>query len=892
MEDSNTVQLSWLDGTPEGPASSTFGVPWSRGSLARDTPLSLHSAEGTAIPLQSRPLAFWPDGSVKWTGHAVSVAPPIPDNLVLRPGRPGVELEESVRVFEHEHHVRVETPSFHCRVNRRGRTIFDGLENSRAVLCGEARLVAILERRGNVTGRPTATLERFESEITSVSVEQRGPVRAVIRIDGRHQSTSGDRACLPFRLRISFHALGREIRMVHTFTYDANPHKDFIRGLGLSFDVPMSSPLYNRQVRFAGDTGYFAESCKSLLTRPVQLYLARRRAVTEIEGVETYAELYRRQLAGKPVHLDPDKDAAYLRILDDAATWSDFRLVQGSSDSYAIHKRTRSDCSWVKAAQGGRSRGFLYAGCESGGLAVGLRSFWEKHPSALEALNLSKETATITCWLWPPDAPAMDLRHYDTETHVESAYEGGTELRSTPYGIAATSEISLWGLPGPPTTRDAERMTRENRRPPQLICEPERYHDTKALGVYSLPDRSTPARARLEDELDALFAFYRDEVDLRRWYGFWDWGDVMHNYDAVRHTWCYDLGGFAWQNTELVPNMWLWYVFLRSARPDVFRLAEAMTRHTSEVDLYHLGEYRGLGSRHNVVHWGCTAKEARIGMAGLHRFYHYLTADERTGDILSLVKDADYTTLNIDPMRAYFQKDQYPTHTRSGPDWAAFCSNWFTQWERFEEDSYREKIEHGIDSLASMPFRLLSGPTFGYDPKTGDLHHMGEENYSYHMVSPFGAPQVWLELVESLDEPYRETFSSMIAEFGRYYALSPSERARRSGGALGGREHQENWRSPLYAATLTAFAAIYEGTEDSRDLAAGVWDTILPSDRTTDGAPIPPLLPTRQSVPSEEYIRPISEVAGISTNSASQWALNVIVCLELIGEYLEENRLE
>ena len=50
-------------------------------------------------------------------------------------------------------------------------------------------------------------------------------------------------------------------------------------------------------------------------------------------------------------------------------------------------------------------------------------------------------------------------------------------------------------------------------------------------------------------------------------------------------------------NTELVPKIWLWFTFLRTGLPDVFRLAEAMTRNTGEVDVYHLGRFMGLGSR-------------------------------------------------------------------------------------------------------------------------------------------------------------------------------------------------------------------------------------------------------------------------------------------------------
>ena len=38
-------------------------------------------------------------------------------------------------------------------------------------------------------------------------------------------------------------------------------------------------------------------------------------------------------------------------------------------------------------------------------------------------------------------------------------------------------------------------------------------------------------------------------------------------------------------------------------------------------------------------------------MAGLYKFYYYLTGDERTGDLLTEVKDADYALVKTDPMR-------------------------------------------------------------------------------------------------------------------------------------------------------------------------------------------------------------------------------------------------
>ena len=172
-----------------------------------------------------------------------------------------------------------------------------------------------------------------------------------------------------------------------------------------------------------------------------------------------------------------------------------------------------------------------------------------------------------------------------------------------------------------------------------------------AFGIWSLPDRSTPLKRAVEDQLDGALELYKKEVEQRHWYGFWDYGDVMHAYDPARHVWRYDIGGYAWDNTELGTDMWLWYSFLRTGRADIFRMAEAMTRHTSEVDTYHLGRFAALGSRHNVRHWGCGAKEARISQAAFRRFHYYLTTDERTGDIMRAVVDVDYKVTELDPMR-------------------------------------------------------------------------------------------------------------------------------------------------------------------------------------------------------------------------------------------------
>lgn len=852
------VRVSWLSTNPLRGVGVTWGVPWPQGILGRDEMLRLSTNEGEDVPVQTWPGAYWADGSVKWTFHAASFdSASSVDYLIVRSGHPK-SPERTVRVKETESHLWIDTGIVQLKLDRKGNNVIESVVRDGRQLCCAGRLVCLREFISHLSGERVTHQQKFVSEVSRVVVEQNGPIRAVIRIHGRHVSASGHRAMLPFVLRIYCYAGQESFRMVHTFLYDGNPHEDFIKGIGLEFETPMNGSLFNRHVRFAGDEGFFSESPKNLMT---------------IRTTDKYEDLYHKQVSGNKVELDQEEDAYFLDLLGDSATWGSFKLVQDSADHFSVLKRTKPECCWIKAAEGHRARGLMYCGSEHGGVAFSIKYFWEKHPSSFEIEDLSKELAKCTLWLWSPDFSAMDLRHYDTETHLRSSYEGFEEMRSTPYGIANTNEITIWCVNQTPPVFELEGMVEQGRNPALLHCDPEYYHRAKAFGVWGQVDRTTPVRAFLEDQLEALVQYYQSEVEQRRWYGFWDYGDVMHSYDPVRHTWRYDIGGCAWQNTELVPNMWLWLMFLRTGRADIFRFAESMTRHTSEVDVYHIGEYAGLGSRHNVVHWGCGCKEARISMAGLHRFYYYLTGDERIGDIMNEVKDVDYATERLDPMRAYFPKDEFPTHARVGPDWAAFTSNWMTRWERYEDTFYRDKLRVGIGSFKRMPQRMRSLATHGYDPKTGEVYHMGQDS-GHHLAICMGEPQVWLELDLMLqDSEWRE----MLIEIGEFYNLPKEKKIAVTNGEISG----TGYGLPMSSAGLVAYAAHYRSNPELAHLA---WQLLLSNPKLGHSS----IFDSIESVEPLEFIRSIHEVPWIATNTVSQWSLNVIVCLELIPDEIPE----
>ena len=114
------------------------------------------------------------------------------------------------------------------------------------------------------------------------------------------------------------------------------------------------------------------------------------------------------------------------------------------------------------------------------------------------------DTATVTLWSWSPLAGAMDLRHYDTTAHgLDLAYEDVQQGFSTPEGMVRSTEMRLWALRRHAVARhDRGAAVAALTAPPQLVAPPAWYHEAGVFGRWSLPDRSTPARAALEDAIE------------------------------------------------------------------------------------------------------------------------------------------------------------------------------------------------------------------------------------------------------------------------------------------------------------------------------------------------------------------------------------------------------
>jgi hypothetical protein len=852
--------IAWLDGAPpaahEGQA---WGMPWPRGTVPARATFRATTSTGAAVAVQSWTTAWWPDGSIKWTAHAIPAGEALTPGVRVAPGKPNAPAQP-VRVTASSDAIEVSTGPVRWRIGKRGDAILrSAMHGSRETL-RDVRLLAT-------------------AACTPSSLS--GPFCAVIRVEGLHKA--GTRGWLPFTLRLYFHAGSQAVRIVHSFIFDGDPDKDFVRGLGLTGAVPMQDALHDRHVRFAGpDGGLWGE------------------AVRPLTGLSRDAGKPWRdaQVAGQATPPAAEMPAPVRDNIERIPAWGDFTLSQPNADGFAIAKRTKPGHGWIDVDTAGRAPGFGYVGGPSGGVAFGMKDFWQRPPVRLDIRDAGTDAARFTLWHHAPDAPAMDLRFYHdglgmtdhvTENQgLDITYEDYEKGWGTARGIARTTEFTLWALPATPARARLVEMAHEVSHQPRLICTPARVHAAGVFGDWSLVDRSTPLRKSIEDRNDALLDYYLGQIDQRRWYGFWNYGDVMHSYDADRHVWRYDIGGYAWDNSELSSDLWLWYSYLRSGRADVFRMAEAMCRHTGEVDVYHIGPYRGFGTRHGVQHWSDSSKQPRVSNATYRRIYYYLTADERCGDLMRALVDSEHTLKRVEigrkvdargsriappggnsAVRAEGKLPEDQVFVQFGTTWGSVVSAWYTEWERTRETRWRDRIVAGMRSIAAMPQHWFVGGA-PMDLRTGAFISPGTQVSISHLNGVFGVFEMHAELLELIDEPkYRECWLDYCA----LYNASDAEFEAKTGQPGRGRGLR-NAHS-----RFTAYAAVQR---KDPALARRAWSEFLGSN---DGHDTVAGGVTRR-IAGPDVLKPIDEMPGVNTNGSAQWGLAAIENLALIGDKL------
>ncbi|MBI5821020.1 MAG: hypothetical protein HZA88_18780 [Verrucomicrobia bacterium] len=186
---SRTIELAVNEptDTPRQNWPVTAGVPFARGTLASAADASLFDAADHRLPAQFEATSCWPDGSVKWLLMSFSTdtgRDPVKLHLRIGPVAEAPAGFQAVTVGENSDAVTLDNGPLSLRIGKEQFALFDGLKLNGSPVTGSATggNGRIIDGNGKAftLGKPDV-----------VAIEERGPVRAVVRVGGSFVAADG-----------------------------------------------------------------------------------------------------------------------------------------------------------------------------------------------------------------------------------------------------------------------------------------------------------------------------------------------------------------------------------------------------------------------------------------------------------------------------------------------------------------------------------------------------------------------------------------------------------------------------------------------------------------------------------------------------------------------------
>jgi hypothetical protein len=537
--------------SPAGPpplgAPVETSVPFPRGELRSPDKLAVVGPDGKPVLAQMRSGLDWPDGTTRWL-VVVFEASAGPGDYVLLPGD---SPSASLLVVEENGNVMVDSGQVAFTVAQSGgdwpqAIAAPGTDGKLApVVNGTAAGDLVLTRHDGATFRAS-----LAGESRSVHIEERGPVRARIRLEGECHAEDGQKL-FNFIIRWTVYRGRPEIFAVVTWINATDQPSEQLR------DVRMVFPF-----EFA----------------PHRLVI----------GCETgvYDGPFRKDF---PIHILQDDYNRY---------WARKHNPDGR-----VQNLSSGGCN------GERCPGWLYIANDQRRLGIWVPNFWQEYPN-----ELALRQGELSVGLWPeraadhllskpllPAKPEKQERYKITNywpviPHPYIAFlDPEKKCLDARQGMAKTQEIvlSVWAGRGDPATFE-KKWWSQSLQPVRGHPDPAYVASTEALGPLAPRDPKT--FPQIEPLFDDSFGWLDRHIDQLKCYGKFDYGDFKYFTAATDYT---SLPGEKWGDMGEMPREGYWHnnerdallglllYYYRTADPAAWQRCEIVARHLLDVDLAH-----------------------------------------------------------------------------------------------------------------------------------------------------------------------------------------------------------------------------------------------------------------------------------------------------------------
>ena len=631
------------------------GIPVPKGAVTAPDQVRLF-VKGRESPLQASPLAFWPDGSIKWLllifpldgdggfdfskgkgegtrcDFRVTLRQGGDVNCTLNFGKDvqaGIAREQKPMALQKDpDRVEIDTGPLRLAFCTGERWLENASLEGREMLAENGAPQASVDfiRSANypvVTTHPDGKPDPGPVKIEKVEIEENGPLRAVLRLEGK--AICAEPAHVIMRAEAY---RGRSyIRLFHTVEFTQNdPRAAFVRRVGLR--LPLALDAGNLQATAVGAKG--------------------------------------------AISLAPS---------------SKFGLRQTSHVSYEAWRAADKGPYREIVESGHASRGWMDVSDHNFGLAVVQKNMWQEAP---KELVFNRAESSFEIGLWPESSPLMDVRRYSNYPHqgqgesastpeepgksawIESHYKNGPFV-----GVSRTHESLLYFHAPKTSPGEIDAVASDFQSQPLVYAGWPWY--ASAGVTYPQPDPADEKFTQLNANLDRAADWWMFHQKCWGWYGFWDYGDVRHRFRSgygrvfqpdtlakllalppgqmakespdklpqvqdyfTQGDWAFDNGRWGWGNTEGLVNHFMSQQYLRTGKRSLFFFMEANARHARDVDARHAGQYFGKGTRHGVQHWSDGNHEERQTVFSEQRFHYLLTGDQRTREWNKVLADNYY----------------------------------------------------------------------------------------------------------------------------------------------------------------------------------------------------------------------------------------------------------
>ena len=259
---------------------------------------------------------------------------------------------------------------------------------------------------------------------------------------------------------------------------------------------------------------------------------------------------------------------------------------------------------------GERAQGWLAQFTERGGMAVGVRDFWQNWPKGLE--HRPGELRVELCPDFPPGR--YDGKPFEEECRLYYYVRDGQY--SFKCGQARTHEIWTAFSAQRTQTQDLARFFRAAESPLLAQCQPEYIQQTHAPGPLAATDRDR--FDGYESLVERFFELHLADRERFREFGMLNYGD-----------W-FNVNWSSWGNLEYDTARNWFQQYLRSGDRRYFDRAEAAARHFADVDILH--------ATHPEIQQFPGTTNMRAGQVWPHLFGH-------TGGYYGLYSDGKYEGL-------------------------------------------------------------------------------------------------------------------------------------------------------------------------------------------------------------------------------------------------------